>query len=331
MQPALPSLPDDNPWIDEVELSNYGEVFLNPDLVGILRTAYERGVRITLEDGVNLNRCSAEALEALVKYNVRSMTCSIDGASQETYQMYRARGDFDQVMANIEVINAHKSRSGEARRSSSGSLSSWTTEYEIDKAREMATERGMLFKPKLAWDDDFSPLHNVETVRRALSFAPTRDAWGKEQGRGYQGGEHDRERGGDAWGKEQGRGYLEDICLQLWTQSQINWDGRLLGCCFNFWEDFGGNVFEQGLEHALGCEKLVYAKRMLRGDVPPDLGIPCATCSVYQHRRENGRWIGRQHVMVEWLRQTRMVSSIRRTRLWCSTLRPILRGLRRFL
>lgn len=79
---------DNNPWIDEVELSNYGEVFFNPDLVGILRTAYERGVRITLENGVNLNRCSAEAL---VKYNVRSMTCSIDGASQETYQMYRVR------------------------------------------------------------------------------------------------------------------------------------------------------------------------------------------------------------------------------------------------
>lgn len=301
---------DDNPWIDEVELSNYGEVFLNPALVGILRTAYEREVRITLANGVNLNRCSAEALEALVKYNVRSMTCSIDGASQETYQMYRVRGDFDQVMANIDIINAHKKRLGR-----STPILFWQfivmghNEHEIDKARCMATERGMHFKPKLTWDDDFSPLHDVEAVGKRLGSAPTRDAWSKEHGKNHG----------------------EDGCLQLWNNPQINWDGKVLGCCFNFWGDFGGNVFKQGLERALGSEKLLYARRMLHGTVPPDPSIPCATCSKYWQRREQGRWIGRRHVMVERLRQTWMVSHIRRTRFWRSTMRPTLRVLRRVL
>lgn len=36
---------------------------------------------------------------------------------------------------------------------------------------------------------------------------------------------------------------------------QINWDGKLLGCCLNFWGDFGGNAFEQGLERILTSEK----------------------------------------------------------------------------
>ena len=36
------------------------------------------------------------------------LSCSIDGASPETYRVYRVRGDFDAVIANIRTINAHK-------------------------------------------------------------------------------------------------------------------------------------------------------------------------------------------------------------------------------
>lgn len=43
----------------------------------------------------------------------------------------------------------------------------------------------------------------------------------------------------------------------------------------NFWGDFGGNAFEQGLERVLASEKFAYAKRMLQGDVPP-LRIPAS-------------------------------------------------------
>lgn len=49
---------------------------------------------------------------------------------------------------------------------------------------------------------------------------------------------------------------------------QINWDGKLLGCCLNFWGDFGGNAFEQGLEHVLSSENLAYARRMLQRAPP---------------------------------------------------------------
>ena len=266
---------DENPWVEEVELSNWGEVFVNPNLVAILKTAHERDVRITLRGGVNLNRCSDEALEALVKYGVAVMTCAIDGASPETYEVYRVRGSFDRVLRHIDVINEHKRRLGRTRP-----ILYWQfvvmghNEHEIDKARRMAAERGMRFKPKLTWDDEFSPLHNVDAVRAALGHAPTRDAWAREHGRGFG----------------------EDACLQLWEQPQINWDGKLLGCCFNFWGDFGANVFEQGLERALGSEKMTRAKEMLHGTLPPDPDVPCATCSRYHERRERGRWVSKRRL-----------------------------------
>jgi len=89
---------DENPSLARVELSNYGEAFLNPHLLDILQYADAKAVAITLSNGVNLNHATDELLEGLVKYHVRDMTCSIDGASAETYRVYRVRGNFDRVI-----------------------------------------------------------------------------------------------------------------------------------------------------------------------------------------------------------------------------------------
>jgi hypothetical protein len=77
----LRKLRDKNPWLREIELSKFREIFLNPDLLKITSYAYERGVALRAGNGVNLNNVNESVLEGLVKYNFRSMTCSIDGAS----------------------------------------------------------------------------------------------------------------------------------------------------------------------------------------------------------------------------------------------------------
>jgi len=299
---------DDNPGVAEVELSNWGEVFVNPELVAILREAHARRVGITLANGVNLNRCSDEALEAVVKYGVRSMTISIDGASQETYGAYRVRGDLRRVLAHIDAINAHKKRLGRERP-----VLCWQfvvmghNEHEINQARRMAEERGMLFRAKLTWDDDFSPLRNPEAVRKILGHAPTRNAWLKERDSDY----------------------AENTCLQLWSTPQVNWDGKLLGCCFNFWGDFGDNVFEQGLGAALGSGKMARAKKMLLGKAAVDATVPCATCNIYHERRKHGRWVKRRHLVLDRLSfeltRNRLWELFRKTPVWRSALRPIAR------
>ena len=102
------NLLDQNPTLKEVELSNYGEIFLNPQLLEILKLAHERKIILTATNGVNLNNISDEVLEAIVKFQLRRMTCSIDGASAETYEVYRVRGNFDAVIENIKTINRLK-------------------------------------------------------------------------------------------------------------------------------------------------------------------------------------------------------------------------------
>jgi len=92
-----------------------------------------------------------------------------------------------------------------------------------------------------------------------------------------------------SWGVDMSSSY----CNQLWAEPQVNFDGRLLGCCVNTWGTFGQNVFDVGLARALVDWKLEYAKQMLRGLAPPRDDIPCATCGIYVDRAKAAQWMQR--------------------------------------
>ncbi len=298
-----------HPGVSSVELSNWGEIFLNPDLPRIMRHAYERNVALRADNGVNLDRATEEALEALVKYKVRSLTCSIDGASQETYAIYRVKGNFHRVIGNIRRINAHK----EAYRCRYPLLR-WQfvafghNEHEISLARALAKELEMTFYVKLSWDDlytaSFSPVRDRELIRR-------------ESGLGVA----DRREFGERLRKH----YVGETCHQMWLAPRINHDGRLLGCSINYWGDYG-NVFEQGLDRCLNGDRMKRAREMLMGTSEASDDIPCATCKVYLWRRERNTWVREQDLAgrrvesraMNWIRNRwespELLSLIRRLR-----------------
>jgi len=261
-----------NPRVREVELSNYGEIFLNPQLSEILRIGHERGITLTAQNGVNLNTVREGVLEDLVRYRMRVMTCSIDGATQESYARYRVRGSLATALGNIRALNALK-----RRYRSAFPLLRWQfvvfghNEHEIAAARRLAAELNMDFSPKLNWDADFSPVRDRDLVLRETGLDAANRA------------DYRRQFGAD---------YAQGICGQLWHNPQINWDGKLLGCCRNFWGDFGANAFEVGLSEAVNNEPMRYARAMLTGAAPARDDIPCTTCEIYIGMKENGRWLG---------------------------------------
>jgi hypothetical protein len=268
------NLLDNNSWLKEIELSNYGEIFLNPDLLNIMKYAFERGVILTGTNGVNLNSAKGEVLEGLVKYQFRSITCSIDGASNKTYELYRVRGLFDTVIENIQKINFYK-----RQYQSAFPQLTWQfvvfghNEHEIATAREMAAELGMRFRPKLSWNSEFSPIRNPQHVKKEIRLkAASREEYKKHYGKSY----------------------AHLTCYQLWDNPQVNWDGKLLGCDVNYWGDFGPNVFERGLLPSINNDKLQYAKNMLLGKAPARADIPCSTCDIYLTMQASGQWVQRR-------------------------------------
>jgi len=262
---------DAHPDLLHIELSNWGEVLLNPQLPEILRIAYERDVLVTILNGVNFNHASPAALEALVAYRVRGITFALDGASQQSYSSYRVRGDYDRVIANIRALNRVK-----AQHHSYFPVLLWQfvafghNEHEIDTARSVARSLGMHFYVKLAWDD-FSPVQDEDRIRAVSQ--------GKAASR-------------EDYLEQTGSIYLQKaLCRQLWNNPQVNFDGEVLGCCANRWSSFG-NAFDDGLKAVLQGEKMQYAKRMLQGREEPREDIACVHCELFQSMVDRGDFMG---------------------------------------
>lgn len=264
---------DLNASLEQVEISNYGEVFLNPELLPILEYAHQKNVAISIENGTNLNFVRDEVIEGLVKFQVRVLTCSIDGATSESYRKYRVRGNFDKVIYNIEKINSYKRRYQSAIPKLIWQFVVFGhNEHEISVARKMAAKLGMEFTTKLTWDTKFSPIRDADLVRSQTGWQSiTREEYEQEHEEKFGSG----------------------ICHQLWDAPQINWDGKVIGCCRNFWGDFGGNAFTDGLVESINSEKMNYAREMLTGQSPARGDIPCSTCEIYIAMRNGSKFIAR--------------------------------------
>jgi len=251
---------DENPQIKQIEFSVHGEIFLNPELSKIIKYAYEKDVILTAHNGVNFNDVSDTVLRYLVEYRFNSITVSIDGASDETYKIYRKGGNFNRVIENIKKLNKYKKiYCSEFPKLKWQFVIFGHNEYELPVAKDMAKRLDMEFIPKLNWDSEYSPVRDKEFVMKegSLEFI-------------------DREE----FRKKTKKEYISP-CHQLWKNPIINWDGKLLGCCVNFKRDFG-NVFKLGLNRCLKSKDYVYMMKVVRGKEKVREDLPCFDCPSYK-------------------------------------------------
>lgn len=265
----------ESPWVRQVELSNWGEIFLNPRLLEIMEVAHELGVELSADNGVNLNHVPEAAMEGLVRFQFRRLNCSIDGATQETYEQYRRKGNLAGVLANLRRLNELKAREGSRFPELQWQFVAFEHNlHEIEAARQLADELGMSFFLKLSWENlysesAYSPVQNADELRRQHPQGVASRAEFREK---------------------MGREYLTGVCRQLWHQPQVHSDGRMLGCCVNSTTDYG-NVFTDGLQAVLNSPRLDYARRMLLGEAEPRADIACTNCKFYHGMRENGHYL----------------------------------------
>lgn len=256
---------DDNPYITNIELSNNGEIFLNPELLKIIEYAYSKNIALTAFNGVNLNTLSDEVAEALVKYRFSHINISIDGASQDSYVKYRVNGNYNQVIMNLKKILYYKQKYNSAYPSLTWKYILFGhNEHEIIDAKVAARVLGIPIYFVLNYDQDFSPVKNIQFI-----YKQTGVFCGKDPNENFL--NHYRNNPSNWF-----------FCKELWSMPQINWDGRILGCCWNYKDDFGGNVFEDGLLNALNNVKMIYAKNMLTGNAPIIEGLPCSNCWCFE-------------------------------------------------
>lgn len=236
-------------------MSNWGEIFLNKDIADIIRYAYEHQVVLYCGNGTNFNDVDERTLEYLVKYKVEYLNLSIDGATQETYEKYRVRGDLKKVFRNIERLNYYK-----AQYHSEFPKLSWQfvifghNEHELPVVKKLCQEFGMAFNPKLNYSN-FSPVIDRDFVRR-------------ESGLGVA----DREEYKLLHKRE-----YKLPCYHCFSSPQINWNGKILGCSVNKWATMG-DVTETSIAEWENSDTYKELVGVLFNGEPCPTTLPCYHC-----------------------------------------------------
>ncbi len=264
---------DENDFIKEIELSNNGEIFLNPELDEIIKYAYEKGIWLRAGNGVNLNTVSETTLENLVKYKFKRMTVSLDAATSETYKIYRRGGDFNKVIDNIKKINYFKKKyNSEFPVLHYQFILFGHNEHEIELAKKKAKELNMRMRFRRNNSIEYSPIKNKELVEKQTGLKIY-----DEKNKMIE----------KLFSIKKGRLYA---CYTLFYSPQIDYNGDLLGCCQIFLENLGINVFKEGLLNALNSQNVIYTKHMLTDlSIPVKQNLPCAKCSKYRFLKRRGK------------------------------------------
>lgn len=194
------------PYAYSVELYNWGEPFLHPQIFEMIRYASERKISVQLSS--NLNYFDEEMAEQAVASDLARLLVSVDGATQETYEKYRRGGRLEVVLRNLRLLVEAKRRAGSFTPFITlRTLINRYNEHELDQLRQLAADLG------------------VDSFSTGPIFVNTRDRRQVEE-----------------WLPEDERlsyydysvEHLENIwhCADLWENLTINWDGGIAPCCW---------------------------------------------------------------------------------------------------
>ena len=203
-------------YLKVILLFNWGEPLLNPYITDIIKTIKKHNIYSILSSNLNIDFTEQTAYKFITS-GLNYLICSIDGASQETYEKYRKRGSFQKAFNNLKLLIKTKKELNLKEP-----FIEWQylvfrhNENEIEQAKQMAKEIGV---DKINFAKPWCPKDWVSTIDKYSNYNIKKDV------------------------KEYKK--YNNYCNWLWNGIVINANGSVSPCCSveNESEDFG-NIFE---------------------------------------------------------------------------------------
>ena len=259
------------PFIYDMHLYNWGESLLNPDIAEMAALAHGRGIATCIS--TNGNHMPDGLARDLVESGLDRLVFSIDGATQETYEQYRAGGDLEEALAHVRQVLDERQRAGRRTpRVVWQFLTMRHNEHEIDDVQRRAREIGVdevsfeWFRTNV-YEELLTPVE--ELVEKYRDWIPTLEAFTK----------FDVEQRATRMGA--GR------CLQPWYRIVIGPTGDAYPCCSIYDEKLKfGNILETPLA-ALWNGPAFRAARVEqgRGARRAETRVVCAVCQIFAKKR----------------------------------------------
>ncbi|MBU0755052.1 MAG: radical SAM protein, partial [Planctomycetes bacterium] len=174
--------------LEDLELFNYGETFLNPDAVKMIAYAKEKKDSLFVFSSTNGHYFETEAKRrALIDSGIDRLMFSVDGTDQASYEKYRNGGNFEQVIDAIKALTRMKKEMGRSKPFIEWRyiLFNWNDNDEaLDRARKMARDIGVdrltwhiTSWPKGAFSKRFAPgTEDHERIKPELYTTPKSNA-----------------------------------------------------------------------------------------------------------------------------------------------------------
>ena len=243
-------------------LYSWGEPFLNKEIDRYVAYAHEANIATMMSS--NLNKpLTPQMAVSLIRSGLDVLIISLDGTTQDVYEVYRVGGHLDRVLDNIQLLVQKKKELG-----SKTPYMEWQfivmrqNEHQIPEARRLAKELGVdgiVFKRVDFPHGEDDP----EVAQRWLPAAAT-DGLRREQpfAKPYN------ENGARCW--------------RLWRSSVINWDGGYAPCCYltDASDDFG-DVKTHSIKEIWNNEHYLTARGLFKEGYIPKAQVGCLDCNVY--------------------------------------------------
>jgi radical SAM protein with 4Fe4S-binding SPASM domain len=204
-----------------------GEPYLHTGLFDMIRYASRN--KIYTATSTNAHYLNEESARQTVESGLDRLIISIDGTSQETYQMYRIGGKLEKVIDGAKnILRWKKKLKSKTPHVIFQFLVVKPNEHQIDEVKSLARQLGVdEVKLKTAQIYDFE---------NGSDLIPTMNKYSRYQ-----------KNGNGTYSTKHG---LLDECWKMWHSCVITWDGKIVPCCFDkdahfVMGDLNKNSFEE--------------------------------------------------------------------------------------
>jgi hypothetical protein len=233
-------------------LYNWGETLLHPQAPAIVKMFHDRRIYTTISSNLSLKK--GEVLDAVCAAGLDRLILSIDGASQDTYEQYRVKGDLDLVFSNLRrIVDWRKANNSKTPFIQWQYIVFRHNEHQVEQAMQMAKDLGV---------DEFR-------IKRPTAPEASQPL--------------DAEKRGTFYGER-------TFCGQLWHNIVLQADGGLSPCCnlYDAADDFG-HLDTDSVRAVRVGDRYARARQLFGRSavaaVKADPGHPCLRCPLVQKNR----------------------------------------------
>ncbi|MCX8010827.1 MAG: radical SAM protein [Ignavibacteria bacterium] len=225
---------DKIPSLRVLVLFNWGEPLLHPNIFEMIKESVSRNIYTITHTNFSIKQ-KEDFFEQLVNSGLHQLVISADGASQETYEKYRVKGNFDWVIQNIEyTVSAKRKLKKRDPKVIWKFLVNKYNEHEIETARNLAKQLKIeITFDKMGLGDDLPDIIFPGTLEeRKREWLPKNPDYILD------------------YYKTEKIPLNDSPCYQLFTSTVINPDGKVTPCCWvtskeNVWGDLTKQSFEE--------------------------------------------------------------------------------------